>query len=187
MYLRGVLEGRLVEHLRPHAEVRQVVAAVGEARLHHAPAGDGALQLVGGLRGDGLLRARAGGGAHQSGMSVEPHMEAMLITGFRATQALYVSGYWPIRWQERKPPWEPPIRATRSLSKCSSCSTCSTANYRAGRAHLSQLPEGTPSLRARQSEESEPSPATWTSFTSWWPTLPGRERMLSWPKPVEPR
>lgn len=30
---------------------------------------------------------------HQSGMSVEPIMEAILITGFRAIQALYVSGY----------------------------------------------------------------------------------------------
>lgn len=30
---------------------------------------------------------------HQSGMSVEPIMEAMLITGFLATQAPYVSGY----------------------------------------------------------------------------------------------
>lgn len=95
VYLRGVLEGRLVEHLRPHAEVWQPVAAVGEARLHHAPAGDQALQLVGrGSGGSGRDRTRARSGhTHQSGMSVEPSMEAMLITGFRATQALYVSGY----------------------------------------------------------------------------------------------
>lgn len=33
------------------------------------------------------------GHTHQSGTSVEPIMEAMLITGFRATQAPYISGY----------------------------------------------------------------------------------------------
>lgn len=40
-----------------------------------------------------------------------------------------------MRWHDRKPPCEPPTRATRLASSCSSCSTCSTQNCK----HQGQL------------------------------------------------
>jgi hypothetical protein len=50
-------------------------------------------------------------------MSETAAMDAMLMTGLRATTALKVDGYWPDKWVTRKPPCEPPKRTSLSRFK----------------------------------------------------------------------
>ena len=53
---------------------------------------------------------------HQSGISLTLIMRLMSMTGFLSTPHLKAEGYWPTRLPVRKPPCDPPITATLSLS-----------------------------------------------------------------------